>query len=162
MKRTAVLGLVAAALLGAACDDDDGQIPTITIINTQTIHPGQNGGPFPSPIPSPGAVARVTLGCFGMQDPNGLVLPECGAGLETYFAPAGSKGTLDATPLDAQGGKVHNLSVEAWFYSGACVLTGETSGPDGFNPTIQINAGNCVVTVRVAGVVGGPRLFVGQ
>jgi len=160
------LGLALAALVFVGCQNDDGSgggsIPTIIITNNNTNNNGEPAPPTGSPTPAPGAVAVVHLGCFGMEDPNGAPLDECGAGLETYIAPAGSEGTLDATPIDAQGNKVHNLSVEGWTSSGDCTLTGETNGPDGFNPTIHINLGNCVVTVRVAGVTGGPRLFVGE
>lgn len=165
MKRWfGVLGLVLVGLVTVACQNEDTSptIPPIVITNNNTNNNQGAGGPAPVPSALPGAVARVTLGCFGMQDPSGAPLDECGAGLETYIAPAGSKGTLDATPLDVQGNKVNGLSVEGWFPNGPCVLTGETSGSDGFNPTITINSGNCVVSVRVAGVTGGPRLFVGQ
>lgn len=168
MKLQLVVAVLVVGLVGVACQNDDTggnlptQVPTIIITNTNTNT--QGGGPTPgaTPTPAPGSVSRVALGCFGMVDPNGAPLEECGANLETYMAPAGSEGTLDATPYDAAGNKAHGLSVEGWTVSGPCTLRGDTVGPDGFNPEIEIGPGNCVVTVRVAGVTGGPRLFVGE
>jgi hypothetical protein len=156
MKRS--LGVIAAVFLASvACHYPP---PPTNNQNVNVNVFGPSGGPGVV-TPAPGtAPAKVNLGCFGMV---GSGPSECAALLADYNGSVGTKGTLDATPLDANGLKVNGLSVEGWQAAplgGICTITGETSGPDGFNPEIELtDVGCCSVSVVVAGVPGGPRKF---